>query len=228
MSVAERDCDAWDAIQQATRTCATCARFEDILSLPFLAGFPELPRPGTRPVLFVSEAPPRAGGVWKSGGFGREDDLREKLLPLLGLGSDGTDSGLSGFVSAGFYLFQSFPRPLKFSAAGLRRADLEEMLGHPVQAHLGPQIRHVAPRAIVTLGRVAAAALALIYPSSDIAGAFRAGDFRAVRGRTFPPVAAPPIGATYLPSGAGRFFRDRWRNDIPAFLRIFSDDRSGI
>src|SRR5712692_2910173 len=165
MTVAGADHDTWNTLQRATRTCATCAALEGVLFAPFLGGFPEPMKPEARPVLFVSEAPPRAGGFWKVGDpGGKEDDLREKLLPLLGLGTEGRDRGLASFVSAGFFLFQSFPRPLKFSAAGVSRDDLYKMLAHPAPAHLGPQIRHVAPRAIITLGRVAAAAIALLHP----------------------------------------------------------------
>ncbi len=130
MVVAGAD-DAWDTLQRATRMCATCAALEGVLFARFLDGFPELKRPERRPVLFISEAPPSAGGFWTVGPPGaKEDDLREKLLPLLGLGTEGSDRGLSSFVAAGFFLFQSFPRPLKFSAAGVSKDDLNEMLAH--------------------------------------------------------------------------------------------------
>ncbi len=221
MSVAGAD-DEWDALQKATRKCAVCIELEGVLFAPFLGDFPELMRPGRRPILFVSEAPPRAGGFWKIGRPGeKKDDLREKLLPLLGLATDEDDGGLSSFVDAGFFLFQSFPRPLKFSVAGVSTGDLADMLVHVAPAHLGPQVRRVTPRAIVTLGRVAAAAVALVYPSSEFAEAFRAGDFAGVRGRTFVQAQMPTIGATYLPSGAGRFFHGQWQRDIPEFLAAF-------
>jgi hypothetical protein len=219
MAVADTTAERWKALQKATRECAVCGRLEGILFVPFLDSFPELPNPGPRPILFLSEAPPRAGGFWKVGTEGaREDDLREKLLPLLQLRTAGRDGGLASFVSAGFFLLQSFPRPLKFSAAGMKREDLAEMLAHPVAAHLGPYIRHIAPGGVVSLGRVAASAITLLYPASQFAKAFRTRDFEGVRGRTFRDEGLPPVGATYLPSGAGRFFRADWERDIPAFL----------
>jgi len=131
MGVASSGHDRWDALQGATRTCATCTALEGVLLVPFLGGFPYLPRPEARPLLFISEAPPRAGGFWTVGTpESREDDLREKLLSLLDIRTERSDRGLAAFISAGFFLFQSFQRPLKFSAAGVSRDDLAEMLAH--------------------------------------------------------------------------------------------------
>jgi len=199
MVVAGAD-DAWDTLQRATRMCATCAALEGVLFARFLDGFPELKRPERRPVLFISEAPPSAGGFWTVGPPGaKEDDLREKLLPLLGLGTEGSDRGLSSFVAAGFFLFQSFPRPLKFSAAGVSKDDLNEMLAHAAPAHLEPQIRHVAPRAIVTLGRVAAAAVALLYPRPRRAHQRERGGPPLPSMFSFPPLSTLPTARARLP-----------------------------
>lgn len=107
--------------------------------------------------------------------------------------------------------------PLKFSAAGLSLNDLRYMLEHSVTAHLAWAIDRIAPRAIIALGRVAAAAASMVFPTSDFAAVFEAGELEAVHGRTF-AATLPAIGATYLPSGAGRFFRDRWAREIPEIV----------
>jgi hypothetical protein len=222
MPLTDRDADSWEEFQKAGRSCVTCIALEGVLFAPFLGAFPRLPRPEPQSILFISEAPPREGGFWSVAPQStREDDLREKLLPLLGLRPEGPDRGLSRFVAARFFLLQAFPRPLKFSAAGLALSDLWEMLEHPVAAHLGPQIQRIAPRAIVTLGRVAAAAVSAVFLATEFATAFRSGDIENVHGRTFATANSPRIGATYLPSGGGRFFRDHWTQEIPDLVAAF-------
>jgi hypothetical protein len=49
--------------------------------------------------LFISEAPPQDGGFWTlQEQTSKQDDLREKLLPLLKVSSDGPDRALFLFV----------------------------------------------------------------------------------------------------------------------------------
>ncbi|MGH9460393.1 MAG: hypothetical protein ACRD1X_04195, partial [Vicinamibacteria bacterium] len=137
MPLVDSDDDSWEAFQDAGRACVTCAALEGMLFTPFACDFPTLPCPATRPMLFISEAPPREGGFWRvQPPSMKQDDLREKLLPLLGLRAEGSDRGLSSFVAARFFLLQAFPRPLKFSPAGLTLNDLRDMLEHSVTAHL--------------------------------------------------------------------------------------------
>jgi len=218
--------DSWEALQEGARTCTKCAALNGMLFVPFVGDFPRLPRPEPKPSLFISEAPPREGGFWKIPTPGkREDDLREKLLPLLGLSTQGPERGLPPFVAAGFFLLQAFPRPLKFSIGSVGLKDLREMLEHPVSTHIGPMIRGIAPRAIVTLGRPAAAAVAMTFPASEFAAAFTAGGLEGVHGRVFAEGVGPAIGASYLPSGAGRFNRDRWAEEIPRLVTEFPGAR---
>src|SRR2546426_645562 len=175
------DSDSWKALQEGVRTCTTCDTLDGILFVPFFGDFPRLPRPEATRIVFISEAPPREGGFWTIPAPGKgEDDLREKLLPLLGLSTTGPERGLPPFVAAGFFLLQAFPRPLKFSIGAVGLKDLREMLEHPVSTHLGPMIRSIAPRAIVTLGRPAAAAVAMTFPASEFAAAFTAGGLEGV------------------------------------------------
>ena len=138
--------NSWEALQAGARACTTCVALDGILFVRFVDDFPRLPQPRVTRILFISEAPPREGGFWKIPAPGkREDDLREKLLPLLGLSTAVTDRGLPAFVAAGFFLLQAFPRPLKFSIGGANLRDLNEMLEHSVSAHLEPMIRSIKP-----------------------------------------------------------------------------------
>lgn len=96
------------------------------------------PRP--RSILFISEAPPQDGGFWTvQAQTSKQDDLREKLLPLLKVASHGHDRGLSSFRDSGYFLLQSFPRPLKISVGNIKKDELKRLLQHPMETHLkGP------------------------------------------------------------------------------------------
>lgn len=48
----------WQDVQQSIRNCSTCQRMEEEgVFVPFDGGWPELPEPRQRAVLFISEAP---------------------------------------------------------------------------------------------------------------------------------------------------------------------------
>ena len=71
-------------------------------------------------MLFISEDPPTDGGFRTIQPRGaKQDDLREKLLPFLDLSPSGSDRGLAAFVRSGYYLLQSFPRPIRGRIAGI-------------------------------------------------------------------------------------------------------------
>jgi hypothetical protein len=170
--------------------------------------------------LFISEAPPQDGGFWTvQAKTSKQDDLREKLLPLLKLSSYGSDGGLGLFRDSGYFLLQSFPRPLKASVGNVKIADLRRLLEHPVETHLKNQVAFFSPAAILALGRPASAALSMLFPESSFAHTFESGDFSAVQGRMFHEQSSQPLlSATYLPSGNGRFWRRFWEGHIPLFV----------
>ena len=71
-------------------------------------------------MLFISEDPPTDGGFRTIQPRGaKQDDLREKPLPFLDLSPSGSDRGLAAFVRSGYYLLQSFPRPIRGRIAGI-------------------------------------------------------------------------------------------------------------
>ena len=107
-------------VQHSIRNCSTCQGQKGDVFAPFDGGWPELPDPHRKAVLFISEAPPTDGGFWTIQPRGaKQDDLREKLLPFLDLSPSGSDRGLAAFVRSGYYLLQSFPRPLRGRLAGI-------------------------------------------------------------------------------------------------------------
>ena len=209
----------WEDIQGTIRTCRQCASLDGAFFAPFRGRWPEIPQPRPRSILFISEAPPQDGGFWTvQGQTSKQDDLREKLLPLLKLSSHGPDRGLVSFRDSGYFLLQSFPRPLKISVGNVKTDDLRRLLQHPVETHLKDQITFLSPAAILALGRPASAALTMLFPDSSFAHKFESGDFSAVQGRMFQEQSQPLLSATYLPSGNGRFWRRFWEGHIPLFV----------
>lgn len=112
LAVSDDETDRWRELQEATRECPACAVMEGILFSRFLHGWPEIPEPASGAILFISEAPLPDGGFWTIQPPGRkQDDLREKLLPLVGLETTRDDRSLKRFVEGGFFLLQAFRRP---------------------------------------------------------------------------------------------------------------------
>lgn len=206
----------WQDIQQSIRKCPTCQRMEkEGVFAPFDGGWPELPEPRRRAVLFISEAPPTDGGFWTIQPQGtKQDDLREKLLPFLDLSPSGSDRRLTAFVQSGYYLLQSFPRPLKDN----RRSIIETWLPHQVKTHLRDQIMFIHPSAILALGKPAATAISMLWPRSKFARSFQKRKLSSMRGRIFEEPNLPILSATYLPSGYGWYWQD-WKRDIPLFVQ---------
>ena len=213
----------WQDVQQSIRNCSTCQRMEEEgVFAPFDGGWPELPEPRQRAVLFISEAPPTDGGFWTiQPPNAKQDDLREKLLPFLKLSPSGSDRGRTAFVQSEYYLLQSFPRPLKGRIAGIGVGSLKKLLYHQVNTHLSHQITFIHPAAILALGKPAATAISMLWPSSKFARAFlQTGRLSSVRPREmFDASHSPILSATYLPSGYGRFWREYWEQDIHLFIQ---------
>lgn len=186
----------------------------------FKGNGPTLPQPRQKGILFISEAPPKDGGFWTIQPLNaKQDDLREKLLPLLQISPSGTDRGLKAFCDSGYYLLQSFPRPLKNSVGNVRIENLKILLDHPVRTHLQQQIAFLHPSAILALGRPASVSISILLPNSKFAQSFQKEGLTSVRGKVFEDSKQPILSATYLPSGNGRFWRPYWEKDIPFFVR---------
>jgi len=179
-----------------------------------------LPAPRRKAVLFISEAPPPDGGFWTiQPSHAKQDDLREKLLPLLNLSKlslSGSDGELKAFCDSGYYLLQSFSRPLKNN----RRNVIKTWLPHQIKTHLRDQITFFQPCAILALGWPASTVVSMLWPRSKFARAFQGGGWKLqdVRGKIFEESSLPTLSATYLPSGNGRFWREFWEKDIPLFV----------
>ena len=209
----------WEDIQWTIQTCRQCQRLDGTLFAPFRGRWPEIPQPRPRSILFISEAPPQDGGFWTvQAQTSKQDDLREKLLPLLRVSSHGPDRGLVSFRDSGYFLLQFFPRPLMVSVGNVKIDDLKMLLQHPVDTHLKDQITFLSPAAILALGRPASAVVSMLFPDSSFAYSFESGDISAVQGRMFQEQSQPLLSSTYLPSGNGRFRRRFWESHIPLFL----------
>jgi len=211
----------WRKLRDAVRDCSDCQALQGILFQPFSCDWPELPEPKPQPILFVSEAPPTDGGFWVvQPKERRQDGLRTNLLPLLGMSPAGETQPLKTFRDRGYFLLQSFQRPLKFSINGVGVPERRDMLDHHVAAHLKPHLALLRPRAIQALGKTAAIALSMVFPQSSFASALDENGFKAICGQIFPERGDPDLLApTHLPAGpAAGFFRNSWTSDIPAFL----------
>lgn len=210
----------WQDIQDSVRNCPTCKRLEGSFFSPFKENWPTLPQPGQKAILFISEAPPKDGGFWTIQPLNaKQDDLREKLLPLLQLSPSGTDRGLKEFCDTGYYLLQTFPRPLKFGIGNTPIEKLKTLLDHPVRIHLQQQITFFQPSGILALGKPASLAISIIFPKSGFANTFENGSLTSVRGKIFKEPQIPILSATFLPSGNGRFWQHFWGKDIPFFVK---------
>ena len=161
---------AWQDIQESICNCRTCRRYDGTVFTSFKENWPTIPQPSRKAILFISEAPPIDGGFWTiQPRTVKQDDLREKLLPLLKLSPSGSDRGLQSFCDSGYFLLQSFPRPLKSNIANIRVEELKILLDHPVNTHLQQQIAFFQPFAILALGRPASVAIAMLFPNSMFA-----------------------------------------------------------
>lgn len=210
----------WQNIQESIRDCPTCKGLVSTFFSPFKENWPTLPQPSQRAILFISEAPPKDGGFWTIQPLNaKQDDLREKLLPLLQISPSGANSGLKAFCDSGYYLLQSFPRPLKNSIGSISIEKLRILLDHPVRTHLQQQIAFFQPSAILSLGRPASFAISILFPQSKFANSFQKGSLTSVRGEIIKEAKQPILSATYLPSGNGRFRQRFWEKDIPFFVK---------
>ena len=211
----------WQDIQESIRNCRMCQSVAGRVFTPFKGDWPTLPEPRRKAILFISEAPPPDGGFWTlQPRNAKQDDLREKLLPLLNLSKlslSGSDGELKAFCDSGYYLLQSFPRPLKDN----RRNVIKTWLPHQVETHLRDQITFFQPSAILALGWPASTAVSMLWPRSTFARSFQRGGWKLqnVRGKIFEESHLPILSATYLPSGNGRFWQSFWGEDIPLFVR---------
>ena len=211
---------SWQDIQESIRNCLTCQSAEGVVFRPFNENWPVLPEPHRNAILFISEAPPPDGGFWTiQPRNAKQDDLREKLLPLLKLSRSGSDRGLKVFCDSGFCLLQSFPRPLKSRIGNIGVRGLNRLLDHQVKTHLRDQIEFFQPSAILALGRPASTAISMFWPRSTFARSFQKGGWKLqdVRGKIFEESHLPILSATYLPSGYGWYWQD-WEKDIPLFV----------
>lgn len=212
---------SWQDVQKSIRNCRMCQSVEGQVFTPFNGDWPTLPEPRRNAILFISEAPPLDGGFWTiQPRNAKQDDLREKLLPLLKLSSSRADRGLKAFCDSGYYLLQSFPRPLKSSIGNIGVRGLKRLLDHQVKTHLRDQIAFFQPSAILALGRPASTAIAMLWPLSMFAHSFQRGGWKPqdVRGKIFEESHLPMLSGTYLPSGNGRFWQEFWKKDIPLFV----------
>jgi len=211
----------WSTLRSAVHGCEECQRLKGLLFQPFATGeWPDLPMPRPNPILFLSEAPPAAGGFWRIAPEA-EDGLRANLLPLLGIAEE---SALVTFRAGGYFLLQSFQQPLVkgLSLGMFTRPELQEILGHQVTGHLTPHLAAIQPKAIQALGATATLALAVVFPTSAFAQAVKADEkITKLSGRLFPPAEGVPLlAATPLPAGpAAGYYQDLWTRDIPAFVR---------
>ena len=206
----------WQDIQESIRNCRMCQSVAGRVFTPFKGDWPTLPEPRRKAILFISEAPPPDGGFWTiQPPHAKQDDLQEKLLPLLKLSRSGSERELGAFCDSGYYLLQSFPRPLKSN----QRNVLKTLLPHQVKTHLQDQITFFQPCAILALGRPASAAVSMLWPHSKFARAFQGGGWKLqdVRGKIFEESSLPILFATYLPSGYGWYWQN-WKQDIPLFI----------
>ncbi len=209
----------WESIQKTIQKCRQCEKLNGTLFAHFRGGWPELPQPRPRSILFISEAPSQDGGFWTiQDQTGKPDDLREKLLPLLRLSTYGPDRGLASFRDSSYFLLQSFPRPLKKPIGNVKTDELRRLLQHPAESHLKDQIAFFSPTAILALGKPASTALSILFPDSSFARSFESGDISSVQGRMLQEQGQPLLSATYLPSGNGRFWRRFWESHIPLFV----------
>lgn len=212
---------SWEDIQNSIRNCRMCQSLEGQVFTPFNGDWPTLREPRRKAILFISEAPPPDGGFWTIQPVNaKQDNLREKLLPLLKFSSSGSDRGLTAFCDSGYYLLQSFPRPLKNRIGNIGVWRLKRLLDHQVKTHLRDQIAFFQPSAILALGRPASLAISMLWPRSEFAREFEVGGHKlqSLSSRFFKEPKLPILAATYLPSGNGRFWQKFWKKDIPLFV----------
>lgn len=200
---------AWRTIQTQADACPGCRS-----DPAFDTGAPAPARPPSAAVpagiLLVSEAPPTAGGFWRTGAY---DDLREQLLTILrqlGLmvpeNLHGPDA-LASFVNSGLFLVQALKWPLRkhggrkrpnFNRLGASEAG--RLIDHTASDHLGPEVDVLAPRAMLALGTAAWRATLALSPLAEPVGASsRLLDAREQRHELTLGKRAISLGVTLLP-----------------------------
>lgn len=199
----------------------------------------DAPRPGrpfqapkTRPVLFMGEAPPPPGGLWKCR---NGDNLRVRLFPSLpqwpaDLDLDSAEA-LEHFIDLGYFFVQAMKWPLQHSSYGqLRREPQRLAFGHAVEAHLDEEVELLEPRAIVALGDAAWQACNVLTQRhggvpSDLGVAEARGKHHQF---LFAQGDAIPFHVTFLPGTTNeRFTRGISgviREDVGVFLECISGE----
>ncbi len=221
--------DNWERVQSGNDACRTC-RAESLFEHgPPPARPPNPVRPGR--LLFVAEAPPRAGGFWRDG---VNDDLRKNLLTLLkkrGLpvpSNFDSQQAIAAFLDGGFFLIHALKWPL---AKGTRRTrpnfnqlgsqQQRKLIDHSTTAHLQHEINLIAPAGILAMGNAAWQACRRLntqggLPDEDLTN-LRAGEYDlTLADRSI------PLNVAFLP--VGQNLRDSERaKDIETDFRRFLD-----
>ncbi len=190
--------------------------------------FPKAPAPGRpylcpqdNPLLFIGECPPSKGGFWR---LQNQDFLRHKLLQALGyplskqLADLDRKQSLEWFVGSGFFFIQTLKWPGR-SYAGLRRDVAELAIRHAVDAHVGPEVALIKPRAVVCLGTAAWDACS--YLQSNSFKRWRSGQgtlLRLKHHRIGFGHETVPLHMTYLPARRSKNRTKIMKEDISVFI----------
>lgn len=166
--------NSWDAVQDAINCCKIC-RPPGVNQMPARPPAPVPNRP-----LFLTEAPPPAGGFWAVSS--PPDQLQQNLFYILGdLRSEfknltpGRD-GLNVFKE-NFFLMQTVKWPQKSSLAPLKPRD-RMIIRHSVETHLIKELQIIRPSGIFASGAAAGLACCLLAPRSGLYEFFSARGFK--------------------------------------------------
>lgn len=154
----------WERIQRDVDTCSVCLPDDAFKSYEYHPARPKYPRHTGR-ILFLSEAPPQSGGFWTES---RADDLRIKLMQLLGISPRGnTPQVIASFMEKGYFLLQALKWPLKKSFNHFGPVQQRKLVEHSASAHLNNEIQALKPRAILAMGKAAWMSCLLMSTSSS-------------------------------------------------------------
>jgi uracil-DNA glycosylase len=190
--------------------------------------------PMKRPVLFIGEAPPPTGGLWRCR---NGDGLRDRLFPALPDWPADLDlesmEALERFVRTGYFFVQAMKWPLHHSSYGRLETEARRLaVGHAVEAHLDEEIELLDPTAIVALGNGAWHACSILIERHGGVPLPERGVTDA-RGRHYGFLnvrkIAVPLHATFLPGKTNERFAPTVtkavREDVQVFLKCISGDR---
>ena len=141
----------WASIEAAIDSCSACLSDEVFKISKNPPTRPTCPN-GTGCILFLSEAPPSSGGFWMSD---NPDNLRDKLLPLLGIQTSPPTEALRSFVGKQFFLLQTIKWPLVKTFNHLGPKQQRRLIEHSVKEHLGTEIKSLKPKRILAMGKAA-------------------------------------------------------------------------